>query len=468
MREESSSRNSSTQAQASDEANIIGEEPLTNAERGLFSLFRRQRSRDVSLDRKIEGSQVKLSDNNQSAVVAECSVAVECASQGHYGTSGDRSTKPDKAVNVEQTENSDISDRIFDNTTDNIMREEGEKQHEDEGRDCKSEVHFNSTKRFNWFGVMRPKRRNSSCNENDVCLQESNIDKQEVIHMNQNMVEDRGKEDGRCSEGESSDEAEAEEKILHDGEDDTQCVANTHTLTKDHDECEFFIKTETPPDGTFALWQRRQRLKRKLQIDGPIVARERSHISMKMLGVSQMEVGGGRNEENLRSLELEADLIDNDSDRKMRKMDIMSTEEKEQEDLLFDMWLDDCLLMAGEEPYDGYDHLGWYSTLTQREDGEADLECMDSYVMDVGTENDASDKKSNPWLDGIGNAALFIFAPDLYLIQRMNDSSFQPQYQVTSTVEDEENENPPQGWFRKILTKEGRGKTTKEVVILAS
>ncbi|KAK1747507.1 hypothetical protein QTG54_001470 [Skeletonema marinoi] len=242
-------------------------------------------------------------------------------------------------------------------------------------------------------------------------------------------------------------------------EGDVRYDSSSHTMNNDNAESEFFVKKESPlSDEILALWQRRQRLKRKLQIDGPI--RETSApASMKMLGTSQMEVGGGRNEENMRSLELEAHLIDTHSDRKMAKMEIMTAEEKEREDLLYDLWLQDCLLMAGEEPQDGYDNLGWYSVTTQREDGEADLEYMDTSAMHVATEDDAIVDKSNRWLDGIGNAALFIFAPDLFFIQQMNESSLQAQYHPTSNKEDgEQDSGQKQGWFKKMFTNEGRRK----------
>jgi len=239
--------------------------------------------------------------------------------------------------------------------------------------------------------------------------------------------------------------------------DNSQCDVSIHVMEKDNAESEFFVKKDAPlSDEILALWQRRQRLKRKLQFDGPSPIHETSvPTSMKMLGTSQIEVGGGRNEENLRSLELEAHLIDKNSNRKMTKMETMTAEEKVREDLLYDMFLQDCLLMAGEEPQDGYDNLGWYSTLTQREDGEADLEYMKTSDMHVGTEDDAT-VKSNRWLDGIGNAALFIFAPDLYFIQQMSYPSLEPQYHPTSNKEDGEHDaGKKEGWFRRMFSNEG-------------
>jgi len=246
-------------------------------------------------------------------------------------------------------------------------------------------------------------------------------------------------------------------------EDDLQCDASSSVINNDTTESECFVKKNTPlGDEILALWRRRQRLKRKLQIDGP-VPETSAPASMKMLGTSQIEVGGGRNGENLRALELEAHLIDTNSDEKMTKMDIMSAEEKAQEDLLYDIFLQDCLLMAGEEPLDGYDNLGWYSITTTREDGEADLEYMNTSTMDVATEEDAIVNKSNRWLDGIGNAALFIFAPDLYLIQQMNETSLQqPKYLPTSNKEDGEKDTGQElGWFGKLFT---NGRRLKEDV----
>lgn len=406
----------------------------------------------------------------------------------------------------------DDSDRVDGDTTDDT----GSLQCDT--RDSTTEVHADSAKpRFNWFGLLQPSQSESSCMENDACeiqgedahglvrKDDEGEVKEEVEGDDDEgdvQEEEGGDEEEVCTDDsiyapgrESSAEVSTDENRSDDSMDTNDVVldisdderlqalldqqeeqqhsccdddeprdegdvrydSSSHTMNNDNAESEFFVKKEAPlSNEILALWQRRQRLKRKLQIDGPI--RETSApASMKMLGTSQMEVGGGRNEENLRSLELEAHLIDTNSDRKMAKMEIMTAEEKEREDLLYDLWLQDCLLMAGEEPLDGYDNLGWYSVTTQREDGEADLEYMDTSAMHVATEDDAIVDKSNRWLDGIGNAALFIFAPDLYFIQQMNESSLQAQYHPTSNKEDgEQDSGQKQGWFKKMFTNEGR------------
>mmetsp|Transcript_19793 Transcript_19793/g.39591 ORF Transcript_19793/g.39591 Transcript_19793/m.39591 type:complete len:597 (+) Transcript_19793:62-1852(+) len=290
-------------------------------------------------------------------------------------------------------------------------------------------------------------RSDDTMDTNDIVLDISDDERLQALFDKCSSHQQEEQQHSCCDDDEPRDEG------------DVRYDSSSHTMNNNNAESEFFVKKEAPlSNEILALWQRRQRLKRKLQIDGPI--RETSApTSMKMLGTSQMEVGGGRNEENLRSLELEAHLIDTNSDRKMAKMEIMTAEEKEREDLLYDLWLQDCLLMAGEEPQDGYDNLGWYSVTTQREDGEADLEYMDTSAMHVATEDDAIVDKSNRWLDGIGNAALFIFAPDLYFIQQMNESSLQAQYRPTSNKEDgEQDSGQKQGWFKKMFTNEGRRK----------
>mmetsp|Transcript_5002 Transcript_5002/g.7804 ORF Transcript_5002/g.7804 Transcript_5002/m.7804 type:complete len:594 (+) Transcript_5002:100-1881(+) len=291
-------------------------------------------------------------------------------------------------------------------------------------------------------------RSDDTMDTNDIVLDISDDERLQALFDKCSSHQQEEQQHSCCDDDEPRDEG------------DVRYDSSSHTMNNNNAESEFFVKKEAPlSNEILALWQRRQRLKRKLQIDGPI--RETSApASMKMLGTSQMEVGGGRNEENLRSLELEAHLIDTNSDRKMAKMEIMTAEEKEREDLLYDLWLQDCLLMAGEEPQDGYDNLGWYSVTTQREDGEADLEYMDTSAMHVATEDDAIVDKSNRWLDGIGNAALFIFAPDLYFIQqKMNESSLQAQYHPTSNKEDgEQDSGQKQGWFKKMFTNEGRRK----------
>jgi hypothetical protein len=365
---------------------------------------------------------------------------------------------------------------------------------------------YSTKPRFNWFGLLQPSHNPSSCVENVAFEFHSAVNERDEEEKEEKDKDD----DGVCSgegfsqydyDGESS--AEVSDKKQSDDsmdthdivldisdderlqalfdkrsaqrsdqqdeqqrsccEDNEQFVAISHIMNNNNTESEFFVNKETLlSDEILALWNRRQRLKRKLQIGGPIVTRESAQASVKMLGTSQIEAGGGRNEENMRSLELESQLIDTNSnyvDRKMAKMEIMIAEEKEREDLLYDLWLQDMCEMAGEEPEYGYDKLGWYSTLTQREDGEADLEYMNSFAMNVATEDDSSGvNKSNRWLEGLGNAALFIFAPDLYFIQQMNESSFQPQYHATSNKEEEEEQDrgQKQGWFKKLFTNEGR------------
>jgi len=408
----------------------------------------------------------------------------------------------------------DDSDRVDGDTTDDDEADTGGVQCDT--RDSTAEVHADSAKpRFNWFGLLQPSQSESSCMENDACeiqgehehglvRKDDEGEVKEKVEADDDegdvQEEEGGDEEEVCTddsiyapgressaevstdENRSDDSMDTDDIVLDISDDerlqalfdkcssccddvvprdegDVRYDASSHIMNNNNAESEFFVKKESPlSDEILALWQRRQRLKRKLQIDGPI--RETSApASMKMLGTSQMEVGGGRNEENMRSLELEAHLIDTNSDRKMAKMEIMTAEEKEREDLLYDLWLQDCLLMAGEEPQDGYDNLGWYSVTTQREDGEADLEYMDTSAMHVATEDDAIVNKSNRWLDGIGNAALFIFAPDLYFIQQMNESSLQAQYHPTSNKEDgEQDSGQKQGWFKKMFTNEGRRK----------
>lgn len=383
------------------------------------------------------------------------------------------------------------------------------------------EVHTDTAKpRFNWFGLLQPSQSASSCMEEDSCAMQQVEDEQRLVKTDGDgkdeadiddcyEEEGSGDDDIACSDDECSRNADFDDKessaevstgeISPDDSMDTddmiqailglqaqfdecsaqdqqeeqqhprcdhdlQCVASIDVMKPDDTESECFVKKQTPlSDEILALWRRRQRLKRKLQIDGPIPETP-APKTMKMLATSQMEVGGGRNEENLRSLELEAHRIDTNSDEKMTKMEIMSAEEKAHEDLLYDVFLHDCLLMAGEEPLDGYDNRGWYSITTTREDGEADLEYMDTSTMHVATEKeDAIVNKSNRWLDGIGNAALFIFAPDLYFIQQMSESSLrEPKYLPTSNKEDgEQDAGQKRGWFGKMFT---NGRKLKEDV----
>ena len=361
--------------------------------------------------------------------------------------------------------------------------------------------------RFNWFGLLQPSQNASSCLENDVselhtaALQK--IEDEEGSVRRDEEVEEKEEDDDNNDEGSqysfdressaemSTDENPADDSMdTHDivldisdderlqalvnkcsaqrsdqqdehrhsyGEDDEHCDASSHIMNDDNEESEFFVNRETPlGEEILALWQRRKRLKRKLQIDGPILNRG------EMIGTSQIEVGGGRNEENLRSLELESHLIETNKTRKMARMEIMMADEKEREDLLYDMWLQDLCEMAGEEPEYGQDKRGWYSTLTQREDGEADLEYRNSSAMVVATEDDdESVNKSNRWLDGVGNAALFVFAPELYFMQQVNEfenqSGPEPKYHVTSSKEEgEQDTEQTQGWFKKMFTSEGR------------
>jgi hypothetical protein len=90
-----------------------------------------------------------------------------------------------------------------------------------------------------------------------------------------------------------------------------------------------------------------------------------------------------------RALELESqlqqDTTQNDDDN-MMKMTVMLSREKEQEDILFDLWLqtmNDLDICDYEEPEFGYDNKGWYQTLSKCDDGEDDLDSLPSSKMDV-------------------------------------------------------------------------------------
>ena len=213
-------------------------------------------------------------------------------------------------------------------------------------------------------------------------------------------------------------------------------------------------------DDIFQLWKRRQRLKRKLHIEAPILNKrdDSASASINMLGSVQLEAGGGRNEENLRSLELESHLIDsssnnNGADKQLARMKVMHAKEKEREDLLYEQWLLDMAIIDGQEPEYGYDNRGWYSTLTQREDGADDLEYMNSSAMNVSTEDSKRcDDESNRWLDTAENIALLIFAPDLYFIKQ---SELNTEYHVTPIKEEGEDAGIEQkdGWFKNLFTK---------------
>ena len=135
-------------------------------------------------------------------------------------------------------------------------------------------------------------------------------------------------------------------------------------------------------------------------------------------------------------------------------MEIMLAAEKRREDLLYDMWLQDMALMSGDEPEYGYDGRGWFSTLTQQEDGADDLRYLNSLAMNVSTEDHKSDD-SNRWLDMAGNVALLIFAPDLYLVNQMNESSQYSQYHAMENKEEDDQGNAEQkeGWFKKLFNR---------------
>lgn len=90
-----------------------------------------------------------------------------------------------------------------------------------------------------------------------------------------------------------------------------------------------------------------------------------------------------------RALELESqlqqDMTQND-DVNMMKMKVMISREKEQEDILFDLWLqtmNDLDIYDYEEPEFGCDNKGWYQTLSKCDDGEDDLDLLPSSKMDV-------------------------------------------------------------------------------------
>jgi hypothetical protein len=261
----------------------------------------------------------------------------------------------------------------------------------------------------------------------------------------------------------SAQQSEHEDRSEDIGCEDRECqnYSEDYDVNKvDNDPESASLINVSRDDDIFELWKRRRRLKRKLHIEAPILNRRDDDIntSINMLGSVQLEAGGGRNEENLRSLELESHLIDsssnnNGTDKKLARMKVMHAEEKDREDELYAQWLLDMAIMDGHDPEYGWDNKGWYSTLTQMEDGADDLEYMNSSAMNVSTEDSKRcDDESNRWLDTAGDIALLIFAPDLYFI---NQSELNTEYHVTPMKEEGEDAGIEQkdGWFKNLFTK---------------
>ena len=265
--------------------------------------------------------------------------------------------------------------------------------------------------------------------------------------------------DKACS-AQQSEQEDGSEDIGCEGDECPNYSEDYDVNKEDNDPESASLINASRDDDIFELWKRRQRLKRKLHIEAPILNRrdDDTSTSISMLGSVQLEAGGGRNEENLRSLELESHLIDsisnnNGTDKKLARMKVMHAEEKEREDELYEQWLLDMAIIDGQEPEYGYDNKGWYSTLTQREDGADDLEYMNSSAMNVSTEDSKRcDDESKRWLDTAGNIALLIFAPDLYFI---NQSELNTEYHVTPIKEEGEDAGIEQkdGWFKNLFTK---------------
>jgi hypothetical protein len=249
-------------------------------------------------------------------------------------------------------------------------------------------------------------------------------------------------------------------------EDNEESNAIDFVMSNDNSESERLLVKKGTDFYSLEFWRRRYFRKQKFHIDAPILnIRDRASSSNKMLGTSQVEAGGGHNEENLRLLELESHLIETKSnsyiDRKMVRMEVMLTNEKEREDLQYEMMVQNMCVVNGEEPVYGYDNLGWYSTLTQNEDGEDDLDYLNSYSMNVTTEGNKSDDESNRWLDMAGNVALFILAPDLYFVNQMNKSSLYPQYQVTSNKKEHDKDTAQKSRWDNFFSKKKENEEDK-------
>jgi hypothetical protein len=339
---------------------------------------------------------------------------------------------------------------------------------------------------INWFAFLKPTRNEDSIEinrllETDQMPTDNDADKEE--HCEECSDESCPEADSSSMDsGEivleiSDDErlqalfdkaCSAQQSEQEDGSEDIGCegdecpnYSEDYDVNKeDNDPESASLINVSRDDDIFELWKRRQRLKRKLHIEAPILNRrdDDTSTSISMLGSVQLEAGGGRNEENLRSLELESHLIDsisnnNGTDKKLARMKVMHAEEKEREDELYEQWLLDMAIIDGQEPEYGYDNKGWYSTLTQREDGADDLEYMNSSAMNVSTEDSKRcDDESKRWLDTAGNIALLIFAPDLYFI---NQSELNTEYHVTPIKEEGEDAGIEQkdGWFKNLFTK---------------
>ena len=57
----------------------------------------------------------------------------------------------------------------------------------------------------------------------------------------------------------------------------------------------------------------------------------------------------------------------------MQVMDVMLTEEKEREDLFYDLWIRDMNdLDMSDEPEFGWDNRGWYKSIESNESGEVE------------------------------------------------------------------------------------------------
>mmetsp|Transcript_23021 Transcript_23021/g.48118 ORF Transcript_23021/g.48118 Transcript_23021/m.48118 type:complete len:320 (-) Transcript_23021:1454-2413(-) len=151
-------------------------------------------------------------------------------------------------------------------------------------------------------------------------------------------------------------------------------------------------ETKNIEDDILMLWKRRRQREngRKFYLPfqsllgnntTPITKAGNSEYSMSnhLAADARMEAGGGCNEDNLRSLDLQSHMESLKLKREtnnydtMVGMEVMLAEEKEREDILYDLWISSMYGMdVDEEPEFGWDNLGWYETLTNDCDDEYD------------------------------------------------------------------------------------------------
>ena len=213
---------------------------------------------------------------------------------------------------------------------------------------------------FNLFRRRRLRRDINNNNNNDICL----LPSQSV-------------EDESCNRSVCDDivPVHSIDNInINDGDDNTSCIQ------KD-DEFESLLPSNNAciiDEHITTLWKRRRRWSIQSLLRNRAVQQKSIKCQAVLQGdttnTDRIKAGGGCNIERRAVSSKDC----------MQVMDVMLTEEKEREDLLYDLWIRDMNdLDMSDEPEFGWDNRGWYKSIDSNYESEVEDDTSDDEVTNL-------------------------------------------------------------------------------------